>query len=123
MNDYTSKKYWMGTIKMSLSKFFILRVLHEAPMHGYEIARAVERISEGCCSPTEGTIYPVLREFENGGYVVSRNETVRGRQRKVYALTERGREAFRVAVSAWMEVTKSLLECQKVVLEENFGQE
>ena len=62
--DFTSRAYWAGTIKMSLSKFFILRVLHDGPMHGYDIARTVERITRGCCSPTEGTIYPVLRDFE-----------------------------------------------------------
>ena len=69
--DYASRAYWAGTIKMSLSKFFILRVLHDRPLHGYDIARAVERATNGCCSPTEGTIYPVLREFEEGGYVTS----------------------------------------------------
>src|SRR3712207_7515880 len=60
--SYASRAYWAGTIKMSLSKFFILRVLHDRPMHGYDIARAVERTTNGCCSPTEGTIYPVDRK-------------------------------------------------------------
>ena len=106
--DYTSREYWNGIIKMSLSKFFILCVLHERPMHGYEITRAVERTTRGCCSPAEGTIYPVLREFEEGGYLTSRAEVVRGRERKIYELTDLGREAFAVAVEAWMEVTRCL---------------
>ncbi|WP_332119906.1 PadR family transcriptional regulator, partial [Azorhizobium caulinodans] len=59
--DFLSRAYWNGTIKMSLSKFFILCVLHQRAMHGYDIARAVEQTTNGCCSPTEGTIYPVLR--------------------------------------------------------------
>ncbi|HEY0834083.1 MAG TPA: PadR family transcriptional regulator [Azospirillum sp.] len=112
--DFTSRAYWNGTIKMSLSKFFILNVLHQRPMHGYDIARAVEKTTNGCCSPTEGTIYPALREFEEGGYVTSHSETVSGRERKVYTLTERGREAFKVAVDAWMEVTQSLLDSGRV---------
>ncbi|MFS8039350.1 helix-turn-helix transcriptional regulator [Xanthobacter sp. AM11] len=66
--DFLSRAYWNGTIKTSLSKFFILCVLHQRPMHGYDVARAVEATTNGCCSPTEGTIYPVLREFEEGGY-------------------------------------------------------
>jgi PadR family transcriptional regulator, regulatory protein PadR len=103
--DYTDPQYWNGLIKMSLSKFFILSVLHQRPMHGYEIARQVEKATSGCCSPTEGTIYPVLREFERGGYVTVRAETVSGRGRKVYALTAKGRQAFRVAVTAWAEVS------------------
>ncbi len=102
--DYTDRMYWNGIIKMSLSKFFILSVLQQRPMHGYEIAREVERSTQGCCSPTEGTIYPVLREFEQGEYVTVHNETVAGRGRKVYTLTDKGRTAFAVAVEAWMEV-------------------
>lgn len=106
--DYASREYWAGTIKMGLSKFFILRVLHDGPMHGYDVARAVERVTGGCCSPTEGTIYPVLREFEAGGFVTAAEEVVQGRQRRVYALTEAGRAAFRVALDAWMEATAAL---------------
>ncbi|WP_247887224.1 PadR family transcriptional regulator [Azospirillum sp. SYSU D00513] len=113
--DLTSRSYWNGTIKMSLSKFFILRVLHQRPMHGYDIAGAVERTTNGCCSPTEGTIYPVLREFEEGGYVTSHAETVSGRERKVYTLTDRGRDSFKVAVEAWMEVTRVLLDTERAV--------
>lgn len=112
--DLTSRSYWNGTIKMSLSKFFILRVLHDAPMHGYDIARAVERTTSGCCSPAEGTIYPVLREFEEGGYVTAHAEVVCGRERKVYTLTGRGRDAFRIAVEAWMEVTRALIDSERV---------
>jgi len=114
MPDYTSRLYWNGTIKMSLSKFFILCVLHNRPMHGYEIARAVEQSTNGCCSPTEGTIYPVLREFEEGGYLTAETEFVSGRERKVYTLTDKGREAFKVAVEAWMEVTRCLAASEKV---------
>lgn len=106
--DYLSRAYWNGTIKMSLSKFFILRVLHHKPMHGYDVSREVEKTTNGCCSPTEGTIYPVLREFEAGGYLTSDVQIVSGRERKVYSLTEKGRAAFRVAVESWMEITSSL---------------
>jgi PadR family transcriptional regulator, regulatory protein PadR len=117
--DYTSRAYWAGTIKMSLSKFFILRVLHDRPLHGYDVARAVERATNGCCSPTEGTIYPVLHEFEEGGYVTSETAVVSGRQRKTYTLTDKGREAFRVAVEAWMDVTRALVETERVVERES----
>lgn len=102
--DYTDRVYWNGIIKMSLSKFFILSVLRQKAMHGYEIAREVENSTKGCCSPTEGTIYPVLREFEQGGYVTAHIEVVSGRERKIYALTDKGHEAFAVAVEAWHEV-------------------
>jgi DNA-binding PadR family transcriptional regulator len=120
--DYTDRAYWNGIIKMSLSKFFILCVLHQKPMHGYEVARAVERTTNGCCSPTEGTIYPVLREFEEGGYLTSAAEIVSGRERKVYTLTDKGREAFRVAVDAWMDVTRCLIDSENVACAADKGQ-
>lgn len=91
-------------IKMSLSKFFILGVLHDRPMHGYEIAREVEATTRGCCAPVHGTIYPVLHEFEQGGYITVQSETVAGRGRKVYTLTDKGHEAYAVATKAWMAV-------------------
>jgi PadR family transcriptional regulator len=65
--DYTDRTYWDGLITMSLSKLFILCVLRTRPMHAYEITRAVERTTNGCCAPAKDTIHPVLREFEQGG--------------------------------------------------------
>jgi len=107
--DYTDRAYWSGIIKMSLSKFFVLCVLHEKPMHGYEVVQAVQKTTRGCCSPTEGTVYPMLNEFEAGGYLTSHAEIVQGRERKVYTLSERGREAFRTAVDSWLEATDCIL--------------
>ena len=96
--------------RLTIPDLVILSLLAERPMHGYEIARTVARTTNGCCSPAEGTIYPGLREFERGGYVTARTEVVHGRQRKVYAITDRGRAAFQVAVEAWMEVTQCLVQ-------------
>lgn len=107
--DFSDPAYWRGTIKMSLSKFFVLSVLHRQPMHGYEVVQAVEKSTKGCCSPSEGTVYPVLNEFEAGGYLASSTEVVQGRARKVYELTDKGREAFQVAVDAWLEATDCIV--------------
>ena len=107
-SDFADRSYWAGTIKMSLSKLFILAALHEKPLHGYEIARSVERSTNGCCSPTEGTIYPAMREFEQGGYVTVEESVVQGRGRKTYALTDKGRSAFKVGMEAWADATRAL---------------
>lgn len=100
---------------MSLSKFFVLSVLHRQPMHGYEVVQAVEKSTKGCCSPSEGTVYPMLNEFEAGGYLSCETETVQGRARKVYSLTEKGRDAFKVAVDAWLEATDCILASKAAV--------
>lgn len=107
-SDFTDRAYWAGTIKMSLSRLFILAALHERPLHGYDLARAVERSTRGCCSPTEGSLYPALREFEAGGYVTAEESVVQGRARKTYTLTDRGRQAFKVGMEAWAEATRAL---------------
>jgi DNA-binding PadR family transcriptional regulator len=112
--DYTDRTCRNGIIRMSLSRFFIPCVLHRKPMHGDELARAVERTGRGRRAPTEGAIHPVLRAFEEGGCVTARSRTVQGREGKVYALTERGRDAFRVAVEAWMEVRHCLADAGRV---------
>ncbi|MEP3889459.1 MAG: PadR family transcriptional regulator [Hellea sp.] len=100
---------------MSLSKFFILCVLLERPMHGYDITSAVEQKTDGCCSPKEGTIYPILRQFADGGYVTFYLETVSGRERKVYTITDKGRKAFKIGLEEWMKITKSLELCVPIV--------
>ncbi|WP_406672495.1 PadR family transcriptional regulator [Natronospira sp.] len=107
--DYSDPSYWRGIIKMSLSKFFVLGVLHRKPMHGYEVVQAVEKSTKGCCSPSEGTVYPVLNEFEAGGYLSSTAQVVQGRSRKVYELTDKGRDAFQVAVDAWLDATDCIV--------------
>ncbi|WP_419900793.1 PadR family transcriptional regulator [Roseomonas sp. USHLN139] len=98
---------------MALSRFFVLQVLHDGPAHGYDIARAVERTTNGCCSPSEGALYPTLREFEQGGYVTSASEVVSGRERRVYTLTDKGRDAFKVGLEAWMDATATLTETDR----------
>lgn len=115
--DLTERTYWAGTIKMALSRFFVLRVLHDGPKHGYDIARAVELATNGCCSPSEGALYPTLREFLQGGYVTSESQVVSGRERKIYTLTDKGREAFQVGLDAWMDATVALNETSHLFLE------
>lgn len=119
--DFTDAAYWAGTIKMGLSRLFILAALHERPLHGYDIARAVERMARGCCSPTEGTIYPALREFEEGGFLSVEESVVQGRLRKTYTLTERGRLAFRQGMEAWRAATRALGETAEAAAERGWG--
>jgi DNA-binding PadR family transcriptional regulator len=94
---------------MSLSRFFILRVLCCRSLHGYDIAKEVAAITEGCCAPTEGSLYPVLHEFERVGLVTSQIDVTGKRERKVYTLTEKGYQAYQVASQAWAKAAKHIL--------------
>lgn len=110
--DFLDASYWNNTIKMSLSKFFILCVLTQRSLHGYEISKAVAAKTNGRCAPAEGTVYPVLKQFEAGGYIDCQIELVSGRERKVYNITEKGRQAYNVALTQWQAMTECLQACQ-----------
>jgi PadR family transcriptional regulator, regulatory protein PadR len=113
--EYTNRQYWNDIIKMSLCKFFILRVLYRGPSYGYEIIQRVSAMTGGFCVPTEGTVYPVLREFERDGCVTSEKQVVGGRERKVYTLTPLGREAFEVGAEVWQEAVEHIHRASEVL--------
>lgn len=106
---YQREEYWNGLIRMSLSRFFILRVLCCRSLHGYEITKEVDALTEGCCAPTEGSLYPVLHEFEQKGLVTSQTQVVDNRKRKVYTLTKRGLQAYQTATAAWTKAARYIL--------------
>jgi len=105
VSDYTEKAYWENLVKMSLSRYFVMYSLSQKPMHGYDISKWIGNATKNCCCPTEGSLYPMLKEFEKGGYVTSQALLVSGRERKVYTLTEKGLEALNMAKEVWKGAT------------------
>jgi PadR family transcriptional regulator PadR len=100
--------YWEMLINRGVQRFFLFYALHESPMHGYELARAIRDGCGGCCDPTDAMIYPALREMVDGGYVDCHDEVVAGRKRKVCRLTDRGEEAYKAAATAWQHMLEPL---------------
>lgn len=60
-------------------------------------------MTSGCCVPTFGTIYPILKELTKNGYAeVKEDRQLKGAQkRQVYTLTPSGIAAYEVALEAW----------------------
>ncbi len=78
---------------MSVAKLAILGVLMEKPMHGYELKQYLGERAGVFWMINYGSIYPTLKNLEKDGYVESLRE--RGIPvRKVYKITERGKEKF-----------------------------
>lgn len=96
-------RYWKSLINIGLTKMLVLRVLSKGPNHGYGILKELKAITSGCCVPTFGTVYPILKELTRNGYAKVREDAqLKGAQkRRVYTLTPQGIEAYRVAVEAW----------------------
>jgi DNA-binding PadR family transcriptional regulator len=88
-------------------------------LHGYEITKEVAALTEGCCAPTEGSMYPVLHEFEQNGLVTSQTQVVGNRERKVYTLTSKGIQAYQTATAVWSKAAHYIL---KEVDGDNFDQ-
>lgn len=68
-------------------RLYLLSLLDDAPRHGYEIIRDLERRFDGLYSPSAGTIYPRLARLEEEGLVVREDK---GRK-AVYRITAAGR--------------------------------
>jgi hypothetical protein len=66
----------------------VLALLAERPMHGYQIIREIEERSGGSWKPSAGSVYPTLQLLADEG-VISAEES---NGRKIYSLTEAGRE-------------------------------
>ncbi|MFD9079661.1 helix-turn-helix transcriptional regulator [Streptomyces erythrochromogenes] len=68
-------------------RLYLLKLLDEAPRHGYEVIRLLEERFQGLYAPSAGTVYPRLSKLEAEGLVTYATEG----GRKVYSITEAGR--------------------------------
>ena len=82
----------------------ILAVLHDAPMHGYAIAQAIEKQSGDILKFKYGTLYPALYSLENTGLIVGQWEHLESeRPRKTYSITDAGRAELASRTTAWSQ--------------------
>jgi PadR family transcriptional regulator PadR len=82
----------------------LLFIIDELPMHGYEIARELDRRSQGYFDLTASTIYSALRRLESRGLVLSSWEQVaRKQKRRYYELTEKGRQILAEELAQWQK--------------------
>jgi PadR family transcriptional regulator PadR len=75
---------------------WLLLLLSERPMYGYELIRELEKRFSGYWKPQTGTIYPALDKLQSNKLVTSRREFREdGPDRKHYALTEKHKAIYR----------------------------
>jgi len=76
------------------ASYFVLASLLDGPLHGYAIAGRARELSEGAVRLTAGTLYGALERMATQDLVqVDREETVEGRLRRYWRLSDSGREA------------------------------
>ncbi len=95
----------VDNVKKACTETLILRMLREGPMHGYEMAKEVERRSEGYFAFKHGTLYPLLHRLEKQGLVRGEwSPPADGeRPKKHYRLTRAGQRYHAENTSAWRE--------------------
>jgi DNA-binding PadR family transcriptional regulator len=71
-------------------KFLVLYILSSGAIHGYGLFKELERKFHW--KPSCGTLYPVLNDLEEKGFIDGRETVECGRFKKIYSLTPDGRQ-------------------------------
>jgi DNA-binding PadR family transcriptional regulator len=79
----------------------ILTLLAEEPMHGYQIIQELTERTGGVWRPSPGSVYPTLQQLQDEELV---REAPSDSGKRVYELTEAGREQATGARAPWSEV-------------------
>jgi PadR family transcriptional regulator PadR len=74
----------------SFLDMFILRLIEAEPTWGYDIIKETESTYK--VKLRHGALYPMLNKLEAQGFVKSRKELQKGRMRRIYGITEKGRQ-------------------------------
>jgi PadR family transcriptional regulator, regulatory protein PadR len=94
-----------GTLYM-----LILRTLARGgELHGYEIAKFIERISQDVLQVEEGSLYPALQRMLVKGWVKAEwGVTSENRRARYYRLTPLGRRQMELEVSQFERVMQAI---------------
>ncbi len=80
----------------------VLQALSWGPMHGYAVARFINRGSDGTFKVLDGALYTSLHRMEERGWVESEwGNSDTGKRAKFYRLTAAGRRAVRSETTNW----------------------
>ena len=72
------------------SRFYILTILYEGPAHGYQILSRFKKRVKKEVSPS--LVYPFLQQLERKGLVKYTLKPIGEKEKKVFELTEKGKE-------------------------------
>lgn len=94
-----------GTLDM-----LILRTLLFGPAHGHKIAKHIQSTTAHVLQVEHGSLYPALHRLERRGWVASKWEIAKDRNRefKYYRLTPAGRKQLLAEESKWRQLTDAI---------------
>ncbi len=78
-------------------------------MHGYEIARSIQQISEDVLQVEEGSLYPALQRMLIKGWVKAEwGATAENRRARYYRLTAAGKKQLEIEMSQFERVIQAI---------------
>ena len=99
-------------IKKELTKgssaMLVLSVLEKEELYGYMIIKRIAEKSDNTFTFKEGTLYPILHNFEAEGFVKSYTVEAEGRKRKYYKITKKGLKALEETKAEWKAYTTAV---------------
>ena len=102
-----------GDLPSGTTPALILSVLADGPLHGYGLAKEIERRSGGFFTGSWGSLYPALQRLEQDSLIEGVWEPYppQGkRRRRVYCLTAQGRSAAKQAAGRWRQFAMRILQ-------------
>ena len=87
-------------------RLYLLKLLDEAPRHGYEVIRLLQDRFMGVYAPSPGTIYPRLARLEEEGFLTHDEKD----GRKIYRITDKGREEINRRLDELEELEREITE-------------
>jgi DNA-binding PadR family transcriptional regulator len=101
-------------VALGMIRSSIVLLLSEKPIHGYGIMKEVEERIGKPVNP--GLLYPFLKQLEKNGFVRSTRKPVGQKPKKIYELTDSGRELAarihrRIASMVSMAIEPNLSVC------------
>lgn len=91
----------LSQLPLTEATYFILLSLAPGPRHGYAIMKDTHQLSQGRVVLSTGTLYTALKRLLDQGWIARDGdayETVNGRQRKAYRLTDLGQRILHAEV-------------------------
>jgi PadR family transcriptional regulator PadR len=93
-----------GTLDM-----MVMRTLLAGPANGYEIAKAIEQLSDDVLAVDHGSLYPALYRLEKNGQVKGKWEiSSTNRRARYYRLTAAGRKRLSIERSKWEQMAAAI---------------
>lgn len=104
MQQDVPKGLLQGTLDM-----MVMQTLLGGKANGYEIAKAIERLSEEVLSVDHGSLYPSLHRLEKAAMISGKWEiSSTNRRARFYRLTAAGRKRLVVERSRWEQMAHAV---------------